>query len=315
MRQQGKQRIFLHIDTAKIDGIVEMQAFFKNSCFFRYCARVSTAARSWRKLSVLKNVCGILILLLLLNGCITIRSFNVNAYDPNQKTPVPIYDAAHADVASGGSEKVNPATHMANQDPPDPSPISYTIHPRDQLDIKFYYNKELNESVTVRPDGNISLQLIHDVQAASLTTNELVSALKKKYSSHIVDPEISVIVRTFAVPQIFIDGQVANPGLVKMGQYMTILQAIASVGGLRETALGNDVLVIRRNNLNKPIIITVDVESARDGTDISQDIAMRPYDIVYVPKSAIANVNTWVDMYIRKNIPINVGYDINNVKF
>jgi len=206
---------------------------------------------------------------------------------------------------------------MGNPDLPAPSlasaSTSYIIKPGDKLDVKFYYNNTLNESVTVLPDGRFSLQLIQDVQAASLTTRELTAVLKKKYAPYLVDPEISVIVRSFDPLKIFVDGEVGKPGMVNKGQYMTIMQAIASAGGLRDTAHGNDVLVIRRNYLNKPFIITVDLDSVRDGTDVGQDIALKPYDIVYVPKSAIANVNTWVDQYIRKNIPINVSYDLNNV--
>jgi protein involved in polysaccharide export with SLBB domain len=103
--------------------------------------------------------------------------------------------------------------------------------------------------------------------------------------------------------------------MINMGQYMTIMQAVASAGGLRNTAQGDDILVIRRNYLNKPFVIAVDLDSVREGADVGQDIALKPYDIVFVPKSAIANVNTWIDMYIRKNIPINVGVGFEAIKW
>ena len=54
--------------------------------------------------------------------------------------------------------------------------------------------------------------------------------------------------------------------------------------------------------------VQVNLDKAIDGTDMSQDIALRPFDIVYVPKSAIANVNVWVDQYIRKNLPIYLSF-------
>ncbi len=182
---------------------------------------------------------------------------------------------------------------------------AYIIHAGDELEIKFFYNANLNETVKVRPDGRISLQLVHDVLAAGLTTEELVKVLTTKYSSHLKAPEISVIIKSFDSRRIFVDGMVKNPGMIVMGGYMNLLQAIASAGGLNDGALASQVLVIRRNGLKQPFIITVDVEKIRSGEDASQNIILEPYDIIYVPKSRIAQVNTWVDLYLRKNIPFN----------
>ncbi len=216
---------------------------------------------------------------------------------------------------SMGSQAPVPLAEQGQLEPPAPSLASvspeYIIQPGDKLDVKFYYNAHLNEGVTVRPDGRISLQLVHDVQAASLSTNELASLLREKYSSHLRDPEISVIVRSFDSQRIYVDGEVGRPGMIVIGgSYMTIMQAIASTGGLKESARGSEVLVIRRNGLKKPFVLTVDVADAMDGTDTTQDIALKPYDIVYVPKSAIANINSFVDLYIRKNIPIYFSYGV-----
>ncbi len=265
--------------------------------------------------SIVKNSCFLLVVLFLLSGCITIRSLNVNTYNTRPETPIPIYDAGHVGATSESGNKMDPISDMANLDVmPPPSLTStnntYAIHAGDKLDIKFFYNKELDESVTVRPDGRISLQLIHDVQAASLSPDEFAAVLQEKYSEHIVDPEISVIVRSFDTRKVFVDGQVSKPGMIEMSQYMTVMQAIASAGGLRDTALKDDIVLIRRNYLNKPFVITVDVDAIQDGTDVAQDIALQPYDIVFVPKSTIANLNTWVDQYIRRMIPIYLNYDV-----
>ncbi len=60
------------------------------------------------------------------------------------------------------------------------------------MDIKFFYNAELNEQVTVRPDGRISLQLAHEIMAAGLTPAELTDLLTRTYSSELDKPEITV---------------------------------------------------------------------------------------------------------------------------
>ena len=87
---------------------------------------------------------------------------------------------------------------------PPPSPLemvqptaAYIIQPGDQLDIKFFYNPELNESVTVRPDGKISLQLVDEVQTAGLQPAELDEMLTRRYSQELKKPEVTVIVKSF----------------------------------------------------------------------------------------------------------------------
>ncbi len=232
---------------------------------------------------------GFWFLLVLLAGC----SGNVPV-----ATPQPMSAPGRPDTPAGSMAAASPR---------------YVIQAGDELAIKFYYNPELNEEVTVRPDGRIALQLAHEVMAAGLTTTELVDVLAARYAPHIRDPEITVIVKTFAAQKVFVDGQVARPGMVRLTGTMTVLQSIASAGGLKDSAQDSEVLVIRRNALRKPFVIRVDLARAMTGLDLGQDIQLQPYDIVYVPKSFIANVNTWVDLYLRRNVPINFGlyYDLN----
>ena len=200
--------------------------------------------------------------------------------------------------------------------PPQPAPSvsrampKYVIHPGDELEIKFFYNKELNEDVVVRPDGRISLQLVHDVMAAGLFPSELVKVLTEKYDSYLSNPELTVIVKKFEAQKVYVDGEVQKPGVVKIDGYLNVLQAIAMAGGMKDTAIEDEILVIRHSGLAKPSVLKVDMEKVLEGSDTSQNITLQAYDIVYVPKSVIANVNTWVDLYIRKNIPINFSFAV-----
>ena len=101
------------------------------------------------------------------------------------------------------AQKVVPASQLqAAQTPAAP----YIILPGDQLDIKFFYNPELNESVTVRPDGKISLQLVDEVQAAGLQPAELDARLTEAYSLELKKPLVTVIVRSFKGQRIYVGG-------------------------------------------------------------------------------------------------------------
>ncbi|MFH1148420.1 MAG: polysaccharide biosynthesis/export family protein [Pseudomonadota bacterium] len=192
----------------------------------------------------------------------------------------------------------------------------YRIQPGDTFDIKFFYNPELNETVIVRPDGRISLQLAHDVAAAGLTPAKLSQTLVEKYRAEIRQPEIAIIVRTFSAERVYVDGEVFRPGMITLAHPVSILQALSTAGGMRDSARDNEVVLIRRGPDGKPAHMIVNVEAIRNGADLSQDILLAPCDIVFVPKSPIANVNKFVDLYIRKNIPVGVGfgfgYELNN---
>jgi protein involved in polysaccharide export with SLBB domain len=183
------------------------------------------------------------------------------------------------------------------------SDYEYVINPGDNLDIKLFYTPDLNEEVTVRPDGRISLQLVGEIFAAGRTPAELGAILTEQYGREIRKPEVTVIVRSFSAQKIYVDGEVGKPTLLDLESKTTVLQSIAAAGGLLDTARLNEVIVIRRGPESEPMVIPVDLEKALDGTDMNQDLVLMPYDLVYVPKSPIGNVNVWVDQYISGVLP------------
>lgn len=187
----------------------------------------------------------------------------------------------------------------------------YTIQAGDQLDIKFFYNPDLNEQVFVRPDGRISLQLVHEIVAAGLTPSQLADLLKKKYEGELDNPEVTVILRSFGGQRVYIDGEVSKPGIINLITPLTVAQSLAEAGGVKETAKLSEIILIRRGPDNKPVGLIMNMEKVIYGTDPGSDIYLMPNDIVYVPRSSIANFNIWVDQYIRKNIPLSLGFFYN----
>lgn len=261
-----------------------------------------------------KRFCVFLLLLISMSGCLTIHNLNVKSGNSQPQQGSVAMSTMGDDVGNSDVNTPVPITQMyALESPPAFSLAStdsvYRIRPGDTLEVKFYYNSDLNETVEVRPDGRISLQLVHDVQAASLSPNELLSILTRKYAPHLKDPEIAVILRSVTPDKVFVDGQVYKAGGIELLENMSIMQSVASAGGLKDTARAGEVLLIRRNGLERPFVYLVNLAAAMDGTDMSQNVMLKSDDIVYIPKSAIANVNTWVDQYIRRNIPINVGVE------
>jgi len=200
---------------------------------------------------------------------------------------------------------------------PSAVPAPYLIQPGDQLDIKFFYNPELNETLTVRPDGKISLQLVDEVQAAGLKPSELDDVLTKKYAQELKNPSITVIVKAFGGQRIFVGGEVNRQGLMTISGNMTPLQAVLNAGGFKETASPGNAIVIRKGPGNKPVPIAMNLEDAMHGKSGSADFLLKPDDIVYVPKSAIAKADKFVNQYIEnlllfRGVSFGFSYQVND---
>jgi len=169
-----------------------------------------------------------------------------------------------------------------------PDDEQYLIKTGDTLSIKFFFNPELNEQdLIVRPDGRISLQLIHEVEAAALTAPQLTSLLAERYKGQLKNPEIAVIVRSVKEPpHVFVDGQVNSPGAIEIVGSLNVLQAIALASGFKpDTAKKDEVIVMRQDQSGHTFVIKLDIAAALSGEDLSQNIQLFPDDFVQVPRS------------------------------
>lgn len=183
----------------------------------------------------------------------------------------------------------------------------YAIAPGDELEIRFFHTPELDVTLPVRPDGYISLPYIGEIRASGKGAEELSRELKTLFGRELRRPEIAVIVRSFSSNRIHVGGKVEEPGVFPLSGTTTVLDSLFAAGGTKSGALLSQVIVIRRTPRNTYLVIPVDVEAVLEGRDTAQNIPLLPYDAVYVPNSAIADVNEWVDLYIRQNIPFNFG--------
>lgn len=182
----------------------------------------------------------------------------------------------------------------------------YVIQQGDVLGIKFFFNPELNEEVTVRPDGRISLQLVPELVAAGRTPSDLTRSLRELYGRELDSPEISVIVRSFSAQRVYVDGEVNQAGELELVDGLTVLGAIASAEGLTDRGRKEGVLLIRRGEDGVPRVAELNMQRTRRG--LARDPMLQPYDVVYVPMTAVTNLNKWIDQYIRQNVPVSFGF-------
>jgi protein involved in polysaccharide export with SLBB domain len=201
--------------------------------------------------------------------------------------------------------------------PPVPSPEAgtipdlppYKVQIGDLLDIRLFLNPELNEEVAVRPDGMISTTLAQDVPAYGHTPSEISAELRKIYKSTLKNPEITVVVHTFAPNRIYVGGEVASPGeFVTVGPNLTISQAIARAGGVKLSADRARIFVIRRGPNDKPEMFSVAYKDIISGENPAADARLANYDVLYVPRTGVYEVYTWWNQFVQQFIPLNWGF-------
>jgi|HubBroStandDraft_1064217.scaffolds.fasta_scaffold00066_33 polysaccharide export outer membrane protein len=192
---------------------------------------------------------------------------------------------------------------------PTTAPQAYILQPGDNVEIKFAYVPDLNQAQIIRPDGKISLPLIHDFPAAGLTPAELQDALLQKYqASALKSPELVVIVRDFNSNKIYVGGEVGQPGAQPLLTPTTVLQAILQANGFKNTARANEVLIIRQRSGGSGYDWQVlNLQKALQGGSFEANIPLAPRDVIYVPRSEIANIDLFIDQYIRQVLPISPG--------
>lgn len=196
-----------------------------------------------------------------------------------------------------------------------PGTGEYRIGVGDVLDVIFLYHSNLNtRNVPVRRDGRISVPYVGDAMAAGLTPMELDSVLTNRFSEILRDPTLSVIVREEAERIVYVLGEVETPGGFPYKDRISLVQSIAEAGGVLESAKPAHVVVIRREGLNKIVGVEVDVSSILRGEAIQNDLPLKKYDIVYVPKSAIYTVAEFAEQVNIIMRPFLTGWQLRTLE-
>lgn len=191
---------------------------------------------------------------------------------------------------------------------------AYRIARGDELALRFFYTPELNLEVTVRSDGRVALPLIGELAVEGMTVAGLSALIVQRLEDKVRRPEVAINVKGAGSQRVFVGGEVARPGVQPLLGPLSVVQAVMVAEGFRDTAQPREVVVMRRGSKGEREVVKVNLEAAIAGTDLTQDFLLRPYDVVLVPRSGIANLNLWIDQYVRRNLPISVGfsYSIND---
>jgi protein involved in polysaccharide export with SLBB domain len=177
----------------------------------------------------------------------------------------------------------------------------YRIGPGDLLRFNFgpgtANDLDLVRSATVRPDGRVTVYPVGDVLAAGRTPSELQAALVELLAAEMKQPRVTVEVEKMAAALVYVLGQVRKPGSQPIGPFTTLLQVISDAGGFETDAARNSVLIMHRAGVGDVNVSRVRADRLLKGAG---DVPISRYDIVYVPRSAIGNVDVFVEQFFGR---------------
>ena len=172
----------------------------------------------------------------------------------------------------------------------------YRITPGDVLDFTFPFVPELNQTVTVQPDGYITLKELDDLRVQGRTVAQVKADVTEAYAAFVRDPRINVALKEFERPYFVAGGEIEKPGRYDLRGATTLTQALAMAGGPRKGARVSHVSLYRRLPDNTLEVRRINVSKMYARKDLGEDPLLRPGDTIVVPKSAFGKLLPFIEV-------------------
>jgi len=191
----------------------------------------------------------------------------------------------------------------------------------DEMSVRVVGTDAFSSEVSVSSKGTISLQGVGDVQAEGLSVARLESLLAERYSYFVESPEIVVTPETAlkmeitvgvarsAGQKVYVCGEVLRSGMMQIEGRLTALEAVIHAGGPADTAELSHAVLVRRTNSGEPEAHRLNLTAIRAGT--IPDVRLCPYDVIYLPKTAIAKLGVFMQQYVHSILPVQFSFVYN----
>jgi len=224
----------------------------------------------------------IAILLLLASG--SVAQNNDMAQDNEKKSSV---DAGPGVAGQIDKDKVHPQLETERYP-------RYELRADDILDITFEFTPEFNQTVTVQPDGFITLRGVGDLHVGGRPVPGVTEAIRSAYGKILQDPAIAVVLKDFEKPYVVVGGQVGRPGKYDLRGDMTITQAIAVAGGFNNSAKHSQVVLYRRVSPDLYEAKLINVKHILQSHNLAEDTHLKPGDTLFVPQNTLSKIRQFV---------------------
>ena len=172
---------------------------------------------------------------------------------------------------------------MVTVQPQTAAPSEYVIGPTDILDVSVWKEPDISRTVTVRPDGKISLPLVGELNASGQTPVQLQALIRDKLAAYITSPEVTILMHDVRSGTVSIFGKVAKEGSYPLTKQMTVLDVIAAAGGFKDYAKLSKIYVMRVQADGTTNRYKFNFKQVIKGQKLSQNILLEPRDAIYIP--------------------------------
>lgn len=187
-----------------------------------------------------------------------------------------------------GSEKGEASPELQKRNP------RYELSKGDTFDLTFPLTPDFNQTVTVQPDGYITLMSLGDLYVAGKTVPELRELLQAAYAKILLDPVINIVLKDFEKPYFIAGGEVAHPGKFDLRDDTTLTEAIAIAGGFTEGSKHSQVLLFRRVSNDWAEVKVFNVKKMFQAGNLTEDLHLQPGDMFFVPQNNISKIKKWI---------------------
>jgi polysaccharide export outer membrane protein len=170
----------------------------------------------------------------------------------------------------------------------------YTLHAGDVISLDYRYTPEFNQTVTIQPDGYVTLDIVGDVKIAGLTLDEVHDQIVKMASSRLNHPELNLTLKDFEHPYIVVAGEVAKPGKFELRDDTTALQAIMLAGGFKDSARDTKVVLFRRINQQMAEVRQLNLHNVHRTSDLEHDTELQPGDMLLVTRNKLEHLSRFM---------------------
>jgi polysaccharide export outer membrane protein len=182
----------------------------------------------------------------------------------------------------------------------------YRLRPSDVVEISFTVAPEFNQTLTVQPDGYVTLKDAGMVQAQGLDLGQFSVAVQNAYRGYLHDPQVAVLLKEFEHPYFIVGGEVGRPGKYELRSDTTVAEAVQIAGGLTQQAKHSQVVLFRRVNDDLVETQLLNLKKMLKQGSLKEDAHLKPGDLVFVPQNAISKISRFltkpaVSMYMNSS--------------
>jgi polysaccharide biosynthesis/export protein len=181
---------------------------------------------------------------------------------------------------------------------------NYTLGPNDQILVRAPDVEEINEKpFRIDSEGQINLPLLGRVRVSGMTVRELEEALVERLKQFVRQPQVIITVTQFRAEPVFFVGAFRAPGIYPLQGRRTLVEMLASIGGLQPNA-SRRIKVTRRSESGpiplpnaftdtekKLSTVEISMGSLRENVNPAEDILLQPYDVISVERAEMIYIN------------------------